>query len=482
MAKFDYDLGVIGGGAAGLTVASGAAQFGAGVVLIEKEPVLGGDCLHHGCVPSKTLVKTARVYHQMKNASRFGLPQIPPVPVDFKKVAARIQDVIAFIQKHDSDERFGRLGVRVWHGNPCFTDEHTVKVDGKKATARAWVIATGSSPGVPPIPGLLETPHLTNREIFSLDHLPSSLIILGGGPIGIEMAQAFCRLGSEVHVVEMMDQIMGPEDKDMADTLMDSLSAEGVRFHLGAKCTRVRDLGNEKEVTLENPDGRRVVLKGEAILVALGRVPNVEGLGLRDVGVDYSRRGIEVTPRLRTSHKHIYAAGDVNGGYQFTHVAGYEGGVALTNAILHLPRKVDYSHICWCTYADPELASIGLNEKGAKKAGLEYKIYTEAFADNDRALAEGETAGRIKLILGAGGKPLGIQILGVHAGEIANAWVAVFCGKTSLSGLAGAIHPYPTLGEISKRVTGNVFAPRLYSPKVRKWLSFLFNYKGGSQE
>ena len=478
MVSFDYDIGILGGGAAGLTVASGAASLGAKTLLVEKEPLLGGDCLHFGCVPSKTLIKTARVYALMKNAPAFGLPKVDVPPVDFKMVAGRIAQVIAAIGEHDSDERFCGLGARVVHGTPRFSDEHCVEIDGLRVSAKNWVIATGSSPGVPPIPGLAQSPYLTNKTIFSLGHLPQSLVVLGGGPIGVEMAQAFCRLGSRVDVVEMQEQILGPEDADMAGVVMEALRQEGVAFHLGFKCSGVHDLGDFQEVTIEKEGNPKTVLKAEAVLVALGRVPNTAGLGLENIGVKTSRQGVEVDSRLRTSHKHIFAAGDVNGGYQFTHVAGYEGGVVLANAILHLPRKVDYKNICWCTYTDPELASVGMNEKMAAKAKIACKVISEDFRTNDRALAEGEKTGKIKLVLSQDEKPLGIQICGLHAGELICEWVAVQNGKVGLSRLAGAIHPYPVLAEISKRAAQDVFAPKLYSETVKKSLKLFFRLKG----
>ena len=318
MAKFDYDIGVIGGGAAGLTVTAGAARLGAKTLLVEKETSLGGDCLHYGCVPSKTLIRTAEVYHLMTLASRFGLPDVEPPPVDFSKVAERIRSVIRTIQAHDSEERFCSLGARVEHGEPKFTDEHTIDLSGKAHTAQQWVIATGSSPGIPPIEGLGTTGYLTNKELFSLDHLPSSLIVLGAGPIGSEMAQAFRRLGSRVTVVQRSGRILSREDEDMAAVVLEALRSEGVTVRLNATVAGVSDLGHEREVRITDGDGAIVPLRAEAVLVAMGRTPNVEGLGLEGIGVDYTRTGIAVDARMRTSRKHIHAAGDVTGAHQFT--------------------------------------------------------------------------------------------------------------------------------------------------------------------
>ena len=478
MAEYDFDIGVIGGGAAGLTVTAGAAQAGAKTLLVEKEKELGGDCLHYGCVPSKTLIKTAHVYHLMKNSKEFGLPGVELPPVDFREVAKRIQSVISTIQEHDSEERFCKLGAKVEFGRATFVDEHSIRLNGTTLSAKNWVLATGSSPGIPPIDGLDRTPYITNKEIWSLDHLPKSLIILGAGPIAIEMAQAFGRLGSKVTVVQRSNQILSTEDKDMADTVMEVLQSEGVTFYLGSAVLGVRDLGNEREVTIKDGANTTGKIRGEKILVAMGREANVTGLGLEGLGIEFTGKGIQVDNRLRTKQKHIYAAGDVTGQYQFTHAAGYEGGVVFTNAIFHLPRKVDYTFLPWCTFTDPELASIGMNEKAAEAAGIEYAVWTEEFKGNDRSLAEGERVGKIKMILDGKEKPIGVQILGPQAGELLNEWVAVLNGKMKLSTLASAVHPYPTLGEINKRVAGNFFSPKIFSERVKKGLKFFFNLKG----
>ncbi|MBU2498608.1 MAG: FAD-dependent oxidoreductase [Proteobacteria bacterium] len=478
MASFDFDIGILGGGAAGLTVASGAAQLGAKTLLIEKEKVLGGDCLHYGCVPSKTLIRTAHIYHFMKNSKLYGLPAVTLPPVDYGEVRKRIQSVINTIQEHDSEERFCSLGAKVEFGEPAFANEHAVRLNGKTYSAKRWVITTGSSPGIPPIEGLKETPYITNKEIFSLDHLPGSMIVLGAGPIATEMAQAFCRLGTKVTVIQRSGQILSKEDKDMADEVMGVLSSEGVTFYLNATVIGTKDLGTEREVSIKDGEGETVNLKAERILVAMGREVNVKGLGLEGIGVEFSRKGIKVDERLRTTRKHIYAAGDVTGAYQFTHAAGYEGGIVVSNAIFRLPRKVNYEFLPWCTYTDPELASIGMNEKRAKEAGIEYAVWTEAFKDNDRSLAEGERDGKIKMLLDKNEKPLGVQLLGPQAGELLSEWVVVMNGKVKLSTLATAVHPYPTLGEINKRVAGAFLSPKIFSDRVRKGLKFFFHLKG----
>lgn len=479
MKKYEYDIGIIGGGAAGLTVASGAAQLGARTLLIEKEPNLGGDCLHFGCVPSKTLIHSAKLYHAMKQGPQFGLPEVQLPPVDFQQIGKRIQSVISVIQKHDSVERFCKLGVGVQFGAPCFSDEHVVELDGKRISAKAWVIATGSSTTPPHLEDLKNISYITNKEIFSLKRLPQSLIILGAGPIAVEMAQAFCRLGSHVTIIQRSAQILSKEDKDMADEVMHILQVEGVNILLNCTVTGAEDKGTSRELTVQQGE-KTLQLTAETVLLAQGRSPNVEGLGLDTIDLEYSRRGIIVDPRMRTSHNHIYAPGDINGAFQFTHAAGYEGGIVVSNAIFHLPRKVNTQWMPWCTYTEPELASIGMNEKRARDAGISYTVWTEHFRDNDRALAEGKGRGKLKMILDEKEHPIGVQILGPRAGDLLGEWAAILGGGIKLSSLAGIIHPYPSLAEITKRVAGSYISPKIFSPTVKKGLKLFFQLKGAS--
>lgn len=491
MARYEYDLLVIGGGAAGLTTTAGAAQLGAKVLLVERAPALGGDCLHHGCVPSKTLITSARVYHRMANASRFGLPQpdMNALPVDYTAVADRIRSVITAIQPHDSPERFQRLGAEVAFGDAAFMDAHTVRITdtqgmSRSVSAERIVIATGSSPAVPAIPGLADVPYLTNMQVFTLNTLPESLIILGAGPIAMEMAQAFGRLGSRVTVIQRSGQILSREDKDMADIVQQAVERDGVTILLQRSVTRVQQ-GNNGSIQVvcghdmsAGQEQHEEVIEGHALLVALGRSPNVQGLQLEKAGVTYSAKGIPADARMRTNVPHIFACGDITGRYQFTHAAGYEAGIVLSNALFRLPRKADYTWLPWATYTEPELASIGLNEKAARKQGIQYTVRTEAFSGNDRALTEGETKGRLKMLLDGKNKVLGVQIAGPHAGELINEWAAVLGGGVKLSTLASAIHPYPTLGEINKRVAGSLMGEKLFSGTVRTILHLLFRYRG----
>ncbi|WP_027722475.1 dihydrolipoyl dehydrogenase family protein [Maridesulfovibrio zosterae] len=477
MAKYDYDLGVIGGGAAGLTVAAGASQLGVKVLLVEKEDRLGGDCLHYGCVPSKTLIRTARVRHLMGRAAEFGLPSVDLSPVDYSKVAKRIAEVISVIQIHDSVERFTSLGVDIQFGDSFFKSKHNIILKGRDVSARKWVIATGSSPSAPSINGLSEVSYLTNLDVFSLKELPSSLIVLGGGPLAVEMAQSFQRLGCEVTVIQRSDQILSKEDQDMADFVMKGMISDGVKFILGSKIGGVRNFEKGVEVSLE-VSGVQHTVYADKLLVALGRKSNTEGLGLEDIGVEMNRGSVAVNSRMQTSVKNIYAAGDVIGKYRFTHAAGYEGGIVISNAVFHLPRKADYTWMPWCTYTDPELASVGMNEKAAQAAGIEYRTVIEEFSANDRALAEGEGKGRIKLLIDKKGKPLGCQIAAVHAGEFLSEWIAAVNGGVGLATIAGAVHPYPTLSEMNKKVAGKLIGEKIFSDKMRKILRLLFSYNG----
>jgi len=480
MAAYDYDLGILGGGAAGLTAAAGSAQFGAKTILVEKAKVLGGDCLHFGCVPSKTLIRTAGVWSLARRAKEFGLPGIGLPPVSLAAVMDRVRSVIDKIQEHDSPERFCKLGAEVRFGSPRFVDDHTVDLDGARLTARAWIVATGSSPSLPPVEGIADVPYWTNETVFSQTKLPDHLLILGGGPIGVEMAQAFRRLGSQVTVVEYADQILGPEDPDIAAILRNRLEAEGVKVLTGTKAIKAASMNSSVHLRVgpAKGEGDPWTIDGDVLLVAAGRKPNVEGLELPAAGVAFSSRGIPADRRMRTNVSHIYACGDVNGVFPFTHVAGYEAGIALSNAVLRLPRKADYTKVPWCTYTDPEVASIGLNEKRAKAAGVEYRVLTSHFREIDRALAEGETEGKIKVLISPSGALLGCQIAGHHAGELIHEWVAAINGGVKLSTLAGSIHAYPTLAEISKKAAGSYYSEKLFSDRTRKILRFLFDLKG----
>ncbi|MGD0275975.1 MAG: FAD-dependent oxidoreductase [Syntrophales bacterium] len=481
MPKYEYDLGIIGGGAAGLTATAGSAQLGAKTILIERSCRLGGDCLHYGCIPSKTLIRSAKVWALARRSTEFGLPPLQMPPVDLGAVMDRVKQVIDVIQRHDSPERFCGLGAEVRFGAPVFSDDHVVHLEGKRISAKSWILATGSRPMKPPVEGIEDVPYWTNQTFFSQRTLPSRLVVLGGGPIGLEIAQAMNRLGvNKVIIIEFIDQILCPEDPDIAGILRLRLESEGVDIRTGTKAVKVESDGLTIKVTIApaKGEGRESLIETDALFVSTGRKPNMEALGLDAAGIQYTGEGIQTDKRMRTNIHHIYACGDVNGQYPFTHVAGYEAGIALGNAVLHLPRKVDYSRVGWCTYTDPEVASIGFNEKRAIKAGLKYQLIEEIFHDNDRAQAEGESIGKIKLLVGPGNELLGCQIIGANAGDLIHEWIIALNGGVKLSKIADAVHVYPTLSEISKRAAGQYYARTLFSDRTRNVLRLLFQLKG----
>jgi len=480
MNKYDYDLIVIGAGAAGLTASTGAGQLGAKVLLIEKEKELGGDCLHFGCVPSKSLIKSAYAYNVIKNSKKYGLPKIEVPKIDMSEVTKRVQGIKNKILEHDSPEHIKKhYNVETKFGNPSFLDKNFIKLGDDTISARNFIIATGSSPVIPPIEGLDGISYLTNKDIFSMQKLPTSLIILGGGPIGMEMAQAFARLGSKVQVIQSASQLLPKEDEDIAEFVKEKLESEGVNVVLNYRASSVNQDGDKITVYAKNKKtDEEIAIQGDALLVSTGRKANVEELGLENAGIEFTNRGIKVDKRLRTTSKNIYACGDCNGGYQFTHVAGHEGGIAMVNTIMRIPAITDYSFVPWCTYLDPEIASVGLNEKRAKDAGIKYTVHKEELKGNDRALAEDETDGFIKILRKKKGNVIGVQIIGYHAGDLIHEWVAALNGKVSLSKIAQAIHAYPTLSEINKIASGNILAPTLFNNRVRKILRFIFRLQG----
>ena len=461
------DLTIIGGGAGGLVVASVAAQLGLKVTLIEKENKLGGDCLHHGCVPSKTLIHAAKVASLMRRGAEYGLPAIEP-EVDLGKVTDHVQSVIDHIQQHDDPERFRGYGCEVIFGAARFVDPHTVQVNDQQIRSRRFVIATGSKPFVPPIDGLEEAGYLTNLDLFSLRTLPTRLVVLGGGPIGLEMAQAFRRLGSEVTVVERLPHLLPQEDPEIADALQGQLAAEGITIHTSTSAERVGQEGGRRVVVC---DGNRQ-LDADQILVAVGRRPNVDSLGLDAAGVDVTPKGITVDRRQRTSQKHIYAVGDVCGPYPFTHMAEYQAGIVISNAVFRFPKKTDYRVVPWVTYTDPELARVGMTEQQARGQDIEPTVLRFEFKAIDRALAEVETCGVTKLVTHKG-RILGATILGPHAGELIHEIVLAMQTRTKIGDISAAIHAYPTLAQIHRRAVNTAYAPRLFSPGTRRLVALI---------
>ena len=468
---------IIGAGAAGLTVAAGTAQLGAKTALIEKDR-LGGDCLFYGCVPSKTLIKAAKVYHYAKNLNAFGLPKVDVPPCNLKSVMGHVEKVIDKVAVHDSVERFQGMGVDVIFGGGEFVSDHEVRVNGRTLSGNRFTIATGSRPMIFPIQGLQQTGFVTNVEVFSMEDLPGRLVVLGAGPIGAELAHAFARLGSEVTLVDILERPLNFEDPDIADVVIKQMVHDGISLRMNSKAKMAYEDKNQKVMVIENED-KTEAIRCDEILVATGRRPNIEGLSLEAAGVNYTKKGIETDDHMQTSTKHIYAAGDVNGKFPFTHVAGAEGSIIVRNAIMHIPGKINYNMTPWVTFTDPEIASIGYNEKRAVQEGIEYDVHVEDYEEVDRALAESEYQGKIKILTEAGSdKIIGVQIVGLHAGELIGSSILALNKKMKLSDLATPIFAYPTLSEIHKKSAGKYYAQKIFSPKVKSILKFLFGYQG----
>ena len=465
--EIETDICVIGAGSAGLSVAAGAVQMGAKVVLIEKDK-MGGDCLNTGCVPSKALLAAGKHAQSMRTPASFGVAPVEP-DVDFAAAMAHVQDVIKGIEPHDSVERFERLGVNVILGAASFSGPRKVVVGEQSICASRFIIATGSRASVPPIPGVDDTDHFTNENIFENHILPRHLLIIGGGPIGMEMAQAHRRLGAEVTVLELFTTLP-KDDPELAAVVVDAIRNEGVTIREGIEIAQVAGKTGDISVNLKNGEE----IHGSHLLVAAGRAPNVDNLGLDAAGVKYSKRGIEVDSRLRTSNKHIFAVGDVKGGLMFTHLAGYDAGIAIRNILFKLPAKADYSAMPWVTFTDPELGQVGLTETQARKRiGNNVKTTMWAYADNDRARAERATDGLIKIVTGRGGKILGAGIAGAHAGDLLQPWQIAVAKKYRMKDMAGLIAPYPTYSEISKRAASHYFTDTLFSPRTKMLVRFL---------
>ena len=463
------DLCVIGGGSGGLAVAAGAVQMGAEVVLVEKGK-MGGDCLNYGCVPSKSLIAAGKAAQTIRTAGRFGVNGHEPA-IDFAAVHAHVHGVIAAIAPHDSEARFAGLGVRVLRAPARFTGPREIEVAGQRVQARRFVIATGSSPAVPALPGLAEAPYLTNETIFDLTERPEHLIVLGGGPIGCELAQAHRRLGARTTVLQRR-AILPKDDPAAIEVVRRQLLAEGVDLREHVQVTAVEREGNGVAVRVRQAEVEERIV-GSHLLVATGRSANVEGLGLEAAGVDYSPKGIAVDARLRTSNKRIYAIGDVAGGYQFTHMAAYHAGIVIRNALFKLPAKVDTRAVPWVTYTEPELAQVGLTEAMARDQGVEVEVLSWPFAENDRAQTERATEGFVKALLDRRGRIRGATIVGDRAGELIHTWVLAIAQGLKIGSLAQFIAPYPTLGEASKRAAGSYYTPKLFSERTRSIVRFL---------
>ena len=461
-----YDVVIIGGGAGGLVVASVAAQLGLDVALINKEENMGGDCLHYGCVPSKTLIKSASVAHIMAHANRWGLNSVD-TQIDISAINTTIKNVIDSIQVHDSRERFEELGCEVITGDARFTSSTQVEVNGKKIDGRRFVIATGSSAFIPPIIGLSETTFLTNEDMYSLPTLPKSMIILGGGPIGVEMAQAYSRLGTDVSIVELAPRLLPRMDKDASAILADVFRDEGISVHVDSEVVEVLEQGENKQVVLK--DGQ--TLSAETLLVAIGRRPVVNALNLEKAKVDYAASGIKVNRKMQTSNKKIYACGDVTGEMPLTHVAELQAGVVIANLIFKMPKKISYDVIPAVVYTEPEVAQVGISVEQCE-ALKKGEVHQFDVSQLDRAITDNVKAGVAK-ILTNNGRVVGAHIIAPHAGELIHELALAIQENMKISKITSLVHAYPSYSQLNKRLAGQYYTNRLFSPFTKKIVGFL---------
>jgi dihydrolipoamide dehydrogenase len=453
--SFDYNIVAIGAGAAGLVTAYISATLKAKVALIERHK-MGGDCLNTGCVPSKALIRSAKIIHQAKQASDYGLKKVE-IDYEFSEVMERVQNIIKKIEPHDSVERYTELGVNCIEGEARIISPYEIEVEGRIITTRNIVITTGAKPFIPPIPGLEEIDYYTSDTIWNIRELPKRLVVLGGGPIGSELAQCFHRLGSQVTQIEANECILNREDKDVSDFICQSFTNEGIEILNNHRAKKI-EIENDKKFVICSSGEKEIKVEFDSILLALGRKANVTGFGLEELGVKISNRGtIETNELMRTNFPNIYAAGDVAGPYQFTHVAAHQAWYASVNALLSPFKtfKADYRVIPWCTFTDPEVARVGINEKEARKEGIEYKVFTYQLSDLDRAIADSSDSGFVKVLTPKrGDKILGVTIVGQHAGDLLAEFVIAMKYNLGLNKILGTIHTYPTLSEANKYVAG----------------------------
>ncbi|KTC84502.1 dihydrolipoyl dehydrogenase family protein [Legionella brunensis] len=468
--KVKCDLAILGAGAGGLSLAAGASQLGANVVLIQEGP-MGGDCLNYGCIPSKSLLAAAKCYWQAHHSEKLGTV-IQESKLDFKAVMGHVHGVINTIAVHDSIERFQKLGVRVIQAMGKFVDKSTLIAGDCLIQAKKIVIATGSSPAIPPIKGIEEVNYYTNETIFNLETLPRHLLIIGGGPIGCELAQAFSMLGAKVTLFEGA-HILSQDDPECVQTVRESMQKTGVTILEEIQITQLdKDADNEIELSAKQNE-QLLQFSGSHLLVATGRMPNIKDLACEKAGVTYNKKGICIDKRLRTANKRIFAMGDVTGHLQFTHVANYHASVVLRNILFKLPSKANHAITPWVTYTAPELAHVGKTEAECHACSLDYTILKIEYQDNDRAQTERETAGFIKLIINKKGKPLGVSIVGHLAGELLLPWVQLIREGKSLRSFTDVMVAYPTLSELNKRIASEFYMPKLFSSKVKMLVRLL---------
>ncbi len=466
------DICIIGAGSGGLSVAAGAAQLGKKVVLIEKGE-MGGDCLNYGCVPSKALLSAGAAAATTRTAKKYGFT-VETTQIDYGAAMDHVRNAIDTIAPHDSQERFEDLGCTVIREHGRFTGPRQVTAGDHVINAKYIIVSTGSSPFVPPIPGLDNVPYLTNEHLFENRTKPDHLLVVGGGPIGIEMAQAHRRLGCAVTVIEAAPSIMGKDDPELVDVVRQNLLLEGVDLLEGAKATNVTQ-NADGTLTIDLEGGTQSSVSGSHILMAVGRAPNINGLDLEKANVEYDRRGIKVNDYLQSSNKHVYAIGDIAGGLQFTHVAGYHAGLIIRNLLFKLSKAKNLADTIspYVTYSDPELAHIGLTEKAAREKYENIQVKTWEFSENDRAIAEGATAGKVKVIIDKKKRILGASIVGKNAGDLIQVWAFAIANKQKIKAFTNYIAPYPTRGEASKRVSSSFFTETLFSDKTKRLVNWL---------
>lgn len=468
--KIKCDVAIIGAGAGGLSFAAGAAQMSASIILIENHR-MGGDCLNYGCIPSKALLAAAKAIIQIRNATQLGV-HAEKISIDFTIVMQHVHQTIKNIEPNDSVERFEKLGAMVIQETAQFIDQNTIKAGDKLITARRFVIASGSTAFIPPIPGLVDVPFLTNESLFKLTTLPAKLLIIGGGPIGCEMAQAFSLLGSDVTIIEA-GILLAKDEPDMVEILKKQLVANGVKIFEQSSISGVSYDKNEFTLQFTCND-KQQALTGTHLLVAAGRKPNLDNLNLTAANVQFSNHGIKVDNHLRTANKRIYAIGDVTGEMPFTHIANYHAGLVLRQVLFKMPTKVDYNGAPWVTYTEPELAHVGMTLIQARKQlGENIHIFEAEFKDNDRSQTEADTVGKIKIITDKKGCVLGVSIIGSQAGELLLPWIMIIQQKKTVRVLTDLIVPYPTLSEISKRVAGEFYKPIIFSEKIKRLVKFM---------
>lgn len=463
---YDYDLAVIGGGAAGLVAATGGAALGARTALIEKDR-LGGDCTWYGCVPSKSLLRSSQIFSLAKRIGEFGISTSGTPDYDPKYVMSHVRAIAKKISTHHPPEVFEKRGIKVLFGNPRFVSSKSIDMDNKRISAKRFIICTGSHPLIPPIYGLNNMNYLTNENIFDLETLPKSIAILGGGPIGMEISQALSKLGVEVSIVEMFDRILFREDEEVARVLSNILMKNNVKIYTGRKAVQFSKDGNSVVIVAEDKHKKMSIVKADKILIAVGRAATVKGLDLEKAGVRYSNKGIEVDKTLRTSVNHIYACGDVVGPYQFSHMAEYQAIIAVGNALFPFKQRVNYDAVPWCTFTEPELAHLGLTEEEARKTYKDIKVYRYRYAENDRAVTDLEEEGLAKVICDRRGRILGAHIVGQNAGELIHEYVLAKSAKLNIAKISSAMHIYPTLSQVVKR-TGDQYLTEILKSK---WFS-----------